>query len=377
LNLDLVLSLIIEYGDICGNQLARKLIAETENRRSNIDYYNENNVFLTLGTTEGIDLVLLGLRLFLGITSAASFLPVYYSFGMAASSYRLRISHLPSSGKDCWDANPGSVKQIPRNQVLYLNNPNAITGDFISSECLRELFGIVREKSLYCIYDEITRESAWDRPSGTLPCAIAEQTGIIDRFFYVHGPSKDKVIPGARIGYLHCPHKLAEPIADLLQHKTFSHPSILSNLVVLDRKISCPDFDGSPLLSSGTDLFIGLEELRSSHAIYMEKVKQSVCRHMDLTLDMLEDLIEAHVTPRAGYSFFIKIRQQGQINQAELCRCLSHGYGVDIAPGPMFGASQSTWEQEFGLWIRINLSLPPDEMREGLLRLGQGLRDLL
>jgi aspartate/methionine/tyrosine aminotransferase len=57
--LENVTTLLSDYGESAGPLSIRQNMANLENFRTNTQYYSTDNVFITLGTTEGIDISLL------------------------------------------------------------------------------------------------------------------------------------------------------------------------------------------------------------------------------------------------------------------------------------------------------------------------------
>lgn len=366
-----------EYGDIGGHSIPRKLAADLENQRNRCDYYDTNNAFLTLGTTEGIDLVVTALKLDFDVPCLACPLPVYFTVGMSAHSYGVDVLHIPPFSGHFRDIDIQPLRDLPEDSIMYVNNPNAMTGTFLDPDRLRELFEIVRERSLYCIYDEIVRESVWGGSGVPTPIATAAEAGILDRFFFVHGPSKDKSLAGARIGYLLCPRWYKRRISDLITHRSFCHPVVLSHLAIMDILISRAYFHVEPDPSLQIDSLSQVPKLHRMHSEHVARLIEGYRTNADTCLAALGDLVEWHEAPAAGYSMFLKVRQADRIDQGGLTRRLSEQHGVDIAPGPMFGGTQAAWEERYGLWIRVNLSLSAALFEEGCRRLARGLNGAL
>ena len=283
-NLPILLS---DYGESAGPIIVRQNMARLENFRAHTSYYNESNVFITLGTTEGIDVSLLLLSRF--YRRIFCFVPLYYSVGACAQLYHLELNSLCALGKSGWEVDIHQLDQLDSHSILYLNSPNAISGYHIPSQVLKQIFSLVKEKGCVCVFDQIIRDLTWETEFAH-PLTLAAQADILDQIFFLYGPSKDKSIPGARIGYLYCPKPFVKQIATLLNLRYWAPPLILSDLTHLDSILNC--------LQAGFHDYIGFEKNRN---IDILSLYDCYCRELHTNINLIRTNMNKISTKLAPY----------------------------------------------------------------------------
>jgi aspartate/methionine/tyrosine aminotransferase len=359
-------SKVHDYCDPGGEKKARSLLAKLENLRGGHTYYNLNNVFITNGTTEGIDAITFLLSSQLNTTKGMCFIPVYYTLGMCAASYGIELNHIATVNQGQWKISIDDISTLPENALVYINNPNAITGRYICDSHLENILLKAKEKKLWILYDEIIREMTWfpDVPSIT---EIASRLDCLDRVFLLYGPAKDKSVPGLRIGYLYVPESTKGAVRDLLIQRTFSVPHIYSKVALYDAILS--------LNSLGVQKNNEISVLHEQHDAHMKHIVKKCKENIELILSLLDDVLVNFTVANSGYSLFVQVENNRLSDQLNFTTNMSKNFGVDIAPGPMFGLRAFDWEENYGMWIRINVSLSDDLLLKGCTQLRLGLRN--
>lgn len=358
--------LLSDYGESAGSILIRQNMANLENFRTNTNYYDESNVFITLGTTEAIDVSLLLLSR--SYRRVFCFVPLYYSVGSCAQLYHLELNSLCALGKNGWEVDINQLDKLDAHSILYLNSPNAISGYHISGQTLKQIFSLVKEKGCVCIFDQIIRDLTWETDF-THPLTVAAEADILDQIFFFYGPSKDKSIPGARIGYLYCPQPFVKQVATMLNLRYWAPPLMVSDLTHLDSIFNC--------LQAGFLGYIGFEKDRDIDII---SLYESYCRDLYSNINIIKtNMIKIGAKlapylsysnqPSSGYSLFFKLSDIDGIDQAEFTKQLELKHGLRTTLGPMFGLTQKQWEENYGLWLRLNATLPDANLEEGLNKL--------
>lgn len=358
--------LLNDYGESAGPVAIRQNMARLENFRADTEYYDESNVFITLGTTEGIDVSLLLLsrtyrRIF-------GYIPLYYSVGSCAQQYHIELNSLCALGNDGWEIDLHQLDKLDARSILYLNSPNAISGYHIPEDLLNQVFSLVKEKGCVCIFDQIIRDLTWD-PEFAQPISLAAKAGILDQIFFLYGPSKDKSIPGARIGYLYCPKPFANQMATLLNLRNWAPPMILSELTHLDSVLNCLRAGFTDYNSFATDRGIDLVSLYECYCNDLDANIHIIKTNMNTICASLRPYLASANPPSSGYSLFFKLAEIDGIDQAEFTKELELEHGLRTTLGPMFGLTQKQWEQHYGLWLRLNATLPSEILDKGIHKL--------
>ena len=359
-------NLLNDYGESAGPIVIRQNMAWLENFRANTDYYNESNVFTTLGTTEGIDVSLLLLSRF--YRRIFCFIPLYYSVGSCAQVYDLELNSLCALGIDGWEVDLHQLDKLDAQSILYLNSPNAISGYHIPEHMLNQIFSLVKEKGCVCVVDQNIRDLTWDTEF-VHPITAAVKADILEQIFFLYGPSKDKSIPGARIGYLYCPKSFANQMAKLLNLRNWAPPMILSELTHLDSVLNCLRAGFTGYNSFATDRGIDLISFYESYCNDLDSNIHIIKTNINKICKKLAPYLASGTQPSSGYSLFFKLSENDGIDQAEFTQMLELEHGLRTTLGPMFGLTQKQWEKHYGLWIRLNATLPNDTLDEGIHKL--------
>ncbi len=99
-----------------------------------------------------------------------------------------------------------------RTRMLILNSPQNPTGGVISREDMEAIAGMVRERNLIVLADEIYSEIWYDQP----PVSITGFPGMQEKTIILSGFSKTYSMTGWRIGYGVMPAWLADAVSKLM-----------------------------------------------------------------------------------------------------------------------------------------------------------------
>ena len=116
-----------------------------------------------------------------------------------------------------------------RTRLVILNSPQNPTGGTIPAEDLRAIAGLVADKDLLVLSDEIYDLIWFDEK----PMSIASIDGMADKTIILDGFSKAYSMTGWRIGYGVLPQWLVEPIC-LLQVNSSSHTASFTQRAAIE-----------------------------------------------------------------------------------------------------------------------------------------------
>lgn len=262
---------VTHYTSNLGYLELRRALAKYVRKAFGAEYDPENEVLITVGVSEALDLALRAL-----INPGDEVLyhePCYVSYRatiLFAHGVPLAVETQARNGFRLTRAML-EAKATPRTKVLMLNFPNNPTGGIMSRADLEDIAAFVRERDLIVITDEIYGELTYDAPH----ISIASLPGLRERTIFLHGFSKAWAMTGFRLGYACGPAELIEAMMKVHQY-TMLCASSLSQKAALEA-LARPESDIAEMLQeyrrrrnyiAGALAEIGLECHRPLGAFY-------------------------------------------------------------------------------------------------------------
>lgn len=339
--------------------------------------------------------------------------PIYVGFGENFAPYGIPVVEVVS------DRSPGMLPNIQeisegissQTKLIYSGPVNNPTGIIVSEKDARDLLYLAKERSMYLLWDETQITLAQTGINVPDIWAIAEELGAWDNLVTVSSLSKDRGIPGFRIGWVIGPAKLIQKFSEY-NGNLYSMPSTLfTGLVMKDllfRAMSLSNELGRSELEIYSDFMdfalspLGLTEPSSPHVEYRfhqflipgfkrfldgfvpaEKIMNEFQEFNKWLLDgsKLFGSNYEFVTrclklqhnelphPLGGFNCFVHLAQLDRAKQHTFVENMFSQAGIEILPGPAFGLQPKHWEESLGFWARLTLSSSRSVMEEGLERL--------
>jgi aminotransferase len=217
------------YSSNLGYLDLRRALARYVAKMFSAEYNPDNEVLVTVGVSEALDLALRALLnpgdevLYHEPCYVSYRATILFAYGVpvevetrAESGFRLTRAML-------------ETKVTPRTKVLMLNFPNNPTGAVMSRADLEDIAAFARERDLIVITDEIYAELTYDTPH----TSIVSLPGLRDRTIFLHGFSKAWAMTGFRLGYACGPAELIEAMMKIHQY-TMLCASSLSQKAALE-----------------------------------------------------------------------------------------------------------------------------------------------
>ena len=262
---------VTHYTSNLGYLELRRALAKYVRKTFGAEYNPENEVLITVGVSEALDLAL---RALLNPGDEVLYHePCYVSYRatiLFAHGVPLAVETQARNGFRLTRAML-EAKATPRTKVLMLNFPNNPTGGIMGRGDLEDIAAFVREHDLLVITDEIYGELTYDAPH----ISIASLSGLRDRTIFLHGFSKAWAMTGFRLGYACGPAELIEAMMKVHQY-TMLCASSLSQKAALEA-LARPESDIAEMLQeyrrrrnyiAGALAEIGLECHRPLGAFY-------------------------------------------------------------------------------------------------------------
>ncbi|MEN6350096.1 MAG: aminotransferase class I/II-fold pyridoxal phosphate-dependent enzyme [Syntrophomonas sp.] len=283
----------------------REEIAIYEKRRIGVEYCPENEVLVTVGVSEAVDLALRSL-----IEPGDEVLvpePSYVSYAPGAALAFGKAVSVQTFDEDQYRLRPDMLARCitPRSKILILAYPNNPTGGIMYKEDLEALLDIIIKNDLIVISDEIYSELTYYGKH----VSIASLPGMRDRTVMLNGFSKAFAMTGWRIGYA-CGH------SDIIGAMNKIHQYTIMCAPIMAQKAA-------------------IEALRHGEA-EMRSMVENYNYRRKLILSGLHEIGLECFEPRGAFYCFPSIKISGMSSE-DFCAQLLQEEQVAVVPGTAFG----------------------------------------
>ena len=224
------------YTSNAGLKELRQEISRYLMRKYSLDYDADNEIMVTVGGSEAIDIALRcmvdpGDEVLIPTPCYVSYLPCAVMADAvpkmieltAENQFKLTRQELIDSITD-------------KTKILILAFPNNPTGAIMTREELEELVPVIIEHDLYVISDEIYSELTYDNKH----CSIASLPGMKERTVTINGFSKAFAMTGWRLGYACAPKEIMKQMIKLHQFAIMCAPTN-SQFAAIEALRNCDD----------------------------------------------------------------------------------------------------------------------------------------
>jgi len=283
----------------------RRAISTYVTEHFSVSYRPEDQVIVTVGVSEAIDLAL---RAFCNPGDTVMFhQPCYVSYSPSVALVHAQGIAVPTYAKDNFALTAEALRAAwkPGAKILMLNLPCNPTGGTCSLEQLTKIAEFCREKDLLVLSDEIYSELTFDG----VHTSIASLPGMAERTIFLHGFSKAFAMTGWRIGYACGPAALIDAMMKVHQY-TMLCASIVAQEAALEA------------LTRGWDSVL--------------KMREQYHRRRDLIVRRFNEIGLACHSPRGSFYAFPEIKSTG-LTEKEFSFGLLEKEKVAVVPGAAFG----------------------------------------
>lgn len=274
--------------------------------RLGVSYKDENEIIVTVGGSEGIDIAIRSLIdpgdevlivepcfvCYSPIVSLSGGIPVSLCT-RAEDEFRLTAEMLREKITD-------------RTKLLILPFPNNPTGAIMRRKDLEEIAEVLRDTDIIVLSDEIYSELTY---GGEKHCSIVQIDGMQERTILVNGFSKAFSMTGWRLGYIAAPEQLAVQILKIHQYAIMCSPTV-SQYAALEALENCE------------------EDISKMRSEYDQRRRWLVKALNDIGLECFE--------PKGAFYVFPCIKSTG-LSSEDFCNRLLYEYSVAVVPGNAFG----------------------------------------
>ena len=307
-----------------------------------VDYDPINEVLITVGASEGIDIALRALlnpgdEVLVPMPSYVSYSPCVKLAGGVAVTIDTKAEN-----KFKLTAEELIEKITPKTKVLILPYPNNPTGAIMEREYLEKIAPIIIKHNLIVITDEIYSELTYgDQPH----VSIASLPGMWERTILINGFSKSFAMTGWRVGYVAAPPELAAAMRKIHQYVIMCAPTAGQYAAV------------QALEHSFRNDYAEVKEMKKQ---YNERRIYLVNRLNDMGLDCFE--------PRGAFYAFPSVASTGMTGE-HFAEKLLYSKRVAVVPGLAFGDCGRDF-------IRISYAYSIDTLKAALDKIEEFVNEL-
>ena len=325
-----------KYTANAGLKDLRKEICTYLQRRFEL-HYQEENVLVTVGGSEAIDLAIRALVqpgdeviipepcfvCYEPITQLTGGVPVHIAT-RAEDQFRLTADQLRAA-------------ITPKTKLLIFPYPNNPTGAVMSAAEVEEIAAVLRETNVLVLSDEIYSELTYGLDRHV---SIASLPGMAERTIVVDGFSKSYAMTGWRLGYAVGPAPLIKVMTKIHQSCIMSAPTT-SQYAAITALRQCDD--------------------------QIEMMRDEYNRRRRYVVKALNEMGLTCFEPRGAFYVFPSIQISG-LTSSEFCEQLLREKEVAIIPGSAFGASGEGY-------ARISYAYSVDHLQTAMKRIREFLKE--
>jgi len=286
----------------------REKISEYVEMFFHVPYRGSDEVLITVGVSEALDLALRAL-----VNPGDEVVyhePCYVSYSPSiVMSHGVAVA-VATKKEDGFSLKPEALAAVitSRTKIVMLNFPTNPTGAVASREDLEGIAKLCIEHDLIVISDEIYSELRYDEEEHL---SIAALPGMRERTILLHGFSKAFAMTGFRLGYACAPTVLIEAMMKIHQYGILCAP-ITSQAAALEA------------LTGGEDLYLAM--------------KESYHQRRDFLVGRFNEMgIDCHC-PGGAFYVFPDISKFG-LSSKDFAMGLLESEQVAAVPGDAFGES--------------------------------------
>lgn len=331
-----------QYTSNWGLESLREKIAAYLRMRYRVTYSPADEILVTVGASEGIDLAMRAL-----VCPGDEVLipePSYVSYAPAVTFAGGTPVPVKTRAEDCFALTPEALRTAltEKTKALILPYPNNPTGGVMDREQLMAIAQVLEGTDVIAVSDEIYSELVYGGHEHT---AFASLPGMRERTITLNGFSKAFAMTGWRVGYACAPRALLAPMFKIHQYTMLC--ASMQGQVAADKAL-------------GRAFETGFEDVRM--------MVHSYDRRRRLMVDSLCGMGLPCFEPRGAFYVFPSIRETG-LTSDEFCTQLLEKKHVACVPGTAFGTSGEGH-------IRCSYATSIENLTEALKRIREFVNEL-
>lgn len=326
------------YTSNSGTLELRREISRYLSRRFNLEYAPQNEILVTVGGSEAIDVCMRALlnpgdEVIIPEPCFVCYEPLTTLAGGIPVSIATRE-------EDDFKLTPDALRAAitEKTKLLILPFPNNPTGAVMTRKDLEAIAEVLRDTNVCVLSDEIYAELTYGEERHV---SIAELPDMRERTIIASGFSKAYAMTGWRLGYIAAPAEFMATMLKIHQFAIMCAPTT-SQLAAIEAMAN-----GDP-------------DVAAMCAEYDRRRKYVLHRLRKMGLPCFE--------PHGAFYIYPRISDTGYTSE-EFCEKLLYDYGVAVVPGSAFGASGEGF-------VRISYAYSVAHIEKAMDRMESMLADL-
>lgn len=293
------------YTSNSGTLELRKEINNYMTRRFGVSYEPTNEVIVTVGGSEAIDIALRSV-----ITPGDEVIiptPCFVCYEPLVKIAGGVPVIIETKFEDKFKLTPEALRAAitDKTKMLVLPYPNNPTGAIMTKEELEEIAEVLRDTNIVILSDEIYAEMTY----GMKHTSVASIDGMWERTIICSGFSKSYAMTGWRLGYICAPAPLCEQMLKIHQYAIMCAPTT-SQLAAIEA-----------LKNGDDDIKMMIDEYNRRRRLIYQGLR-------DIGIESFE--------PQGAFYIYPYIGSFG-LSSEEFCERLLYEYKCAIVPGTAFG----------------------------------------
>lgn len=326
------------YTANAGLKILRNEISRFYSDKYNIKYNPDNEVMVTVGGSEGIDmcirtLVCPGDEVLIVEPSFVCYKPIVeMCAGVPVIIETKEENNFRLTAKEIENAVTDKTK------VIILPFPNNPTGAVMRKDDLVAVSKVIKENNLFVLSDEIYSELTYGDRSHV---SIASISGMKERCVVINGFSKTYSMTGWRLGYALGPAQIIAQMTKLHQYAIMSAPT--------------------------NSQYAAVEALRNGDAD-IKKMLVDYDMRRRFTVNAFREIGLDCFEPEGAFYVFVCIKSTG-LTSEQFCEKLIMSKRVAVVPGNAFGDCGEGY-------IRVSYCYSIENIKEAVRRIGEFVKEL-
>ncbi|MEG2002130.1 MAG: aminotransferase class I/II-fold pyridoxal phosphate-dependent enzyme, partial [Clostridia bacterium] len=300
-----------QYTSNQGLPKLRELISRYLSERCDVEYSPSNEIVVTVGASEGIDLAM---RALLNVGDEVLIPePSYVAYAPTVGLAGGVCVPLPCLVENDFKVTAEEIEKAitKKTKIIILPYPNNPTGAILEKDDLEKIAKVIIKNDLICVSDEIYSELTY----GQKHVSISSVDGMWERTVLINGFSKAFAMTGWRLGYVCAPKELIVPILKIHQYCIMCAPT-------------ASQYAGVAALEQGfSDNFSVVEDMRAQYDLRRK-----------FLLNFFKEVGMKTFEPRGAFYVFPSTNNFNMTGD-EFANGLLESQKVAVVPGSAFGRS--------------------------------------
>ena len=315
----------------------RQGISHLFNKKYSLSYCPDEEILITVGVSEGLDLALR--TIIEPRDSVIVVSPYYVAYPADVELAHGRVLYLVTDEKDDFKINPKKLSELMKKnpKAIILNYPSNPTGITYTKEELKDIWKVLSKKDTLVISDETYDELIYEKahvPFSSLDKKAKERTILLNGF------SKGYAMTGFRVGFACANKKIISAMTKIHAYTMLCGPI--------------------------TSQIAGVEALKAHKEV--SQMRQEYKRRRNFIVKELNRIGLTTIKPQGAFYCFSSVKKF-KLSSLEFAKKLLFEKKVAVVPGNAFG-------REYDSFVRISYANSLDDLKEAIIRIEEFISKL-